>query len=1458
MIDYEELRIRAFKTGTNRYLMFANGPAAGAAVVTLPRPAAEYWRELSVLFAEEFGQCPAQSDSSTTERARWLGRELFQTFLPEPILDCVRQSQQLAQDAGRSLRLCFDVPAELMDIPFEVLCSPADDVFGELALQPALSVVRSLPGQPRSPLRLPQATDDREPISLLLVVSSPKGWRPLQAEQEIESIEQALPPILEAMGPSPIQVLGSRRRGGSRATLNNLRNLLLHQTGPCLVVLIAHGAYDEKQKENVVLLERENGSPEPVPGRVLSGTLTQAPGLRLAVLNLCLGTRSAPGEPFSGLAQSLIAGGVPAVVAMQMEVSDQAASVFSPALVQAICRNRTIDEAVADGRITAHTRQARIEWANPVLFFHRDCGQGWLFKVQEVSEDGKPLQDPIQEAQLAHQRFRRAPNLRDIVIAAPFLKQRRQWRQVALLAAAGLDRAPRDSSCLRLAQEAGMEQRVGEIARACGVLALEGNPARAERPLAVLREAWPSEIIQTLYQEVEQAGEAYQRSREALESERLEAWARAIEHYEKILELRPGGYDDVRLRLEKARLELTLATLYGETKAAGEKGDWDQAQVISWAILGQRPPGYRDTFAVAAYATGRIAEKNQCWVEAAAAFAEVQETWRKDAAPRRFYAEGRHAEEQGEWATAAAAYRLAANHEDAGERLSFACVRRAMQQGDWAGALTAAAPLPANHRESPFVAYAQGRLAEERDAWFEAVAFFARHTDCADAAARSRYALGRLHEAEGAWSEALAVWAPLRQQHRDVAERAERLRRLIEVTSWAVDLSAAGLVADPCAATWRAQPYAVLRAAGIHPNSTAAAIKDASFVLMEKGAMTPEARLAWDELRSPVARLRVDAFLYRLRHPTELLPSLKRLVSEPHADLIAGLGQALPGDAPLFLLLDDRREAAIAAWEKLLGQDPACTAVAHGLALACYFHARALEASGVEAAAALWEKAIAAWGLVLGDDAFWEEWRRERTEFYPQTVTPADIARLRSELGQELLDHLADAADRGLTLALQIELEGVRLLKVIGGLPLDEDGGRPLVCGPLYLRQRDLGPQLGRKVAELEAADDGREREHILTSLDAALGTGDFAGGDRGLDQAITPGTLFRLRCVFSELGPPLLLLDRCQPELALKTIPPIYQVRLAELPGDAGDARANLSYLGHPHGLARLHQDAVELAVRAHLALARNALAPGERGLAAAFRHWREAIEISRRSSSQVRTKRAIARIVLARARSLVPEHDRRLEGLTAAIELLERARSLIGGADAGQLTELLAKFLTDRGVWYGNEEEPDYEKAAQDLRRALALTPDSVRARDNLARALVFRAASLPGKLGRRGPLKLFAEAIAVLHEGLCRTADQAQLIDMLRRGLDELEECFLFELEEDDLARRIVKPDGSLLPAVPGLAEEARRLVATAERQRAQGDESGELMDLVTAVRRNPGDEAVRRSLLEAIQRQAGLAG
>ena len=68
-------------------------------------------------------------------------------------------------------------------------------------------------------------------------------------------------------------------------------------------------------------------------------------------------------------------------------------------------------------------------------------------------------------------------------------------------------------------------------------------------------------------------------------------------------------------------------------------------------------------------------------------------------------------------------------------------------------------------------------------------------------------------------------------------------------------------------------PYDVLAAAGLTPHSTMREVKDASFVLMARDAMTPEVRAAWDELRLTPRRLLADFFLYPTDLPAEADPA---------------------------------------------------------------------------------------------------------------------------------------------------------------------------------------------------------------------------------------------------------------------------------------------------------------------------------------------------------------------------------------------------------------------------------------------------------------------------------------------------------------------------------------------------------------------------------------------------------
>ena len=74
--------------------------------------------------------------------------------------------------------------------------------------------------------------------------------------------------------------------------------------------------------------------------------------LRLVVLNACEGSRVAPDDPFSGVAQALARQGIPAVVAMQFEISDPAALAFSQSFYQAIADGLPVDVATVEARRT--------------------------------------------------------------------------------------------------------------------------------------------------------------------------------------------------------------------------------------------------------------------------------------------------------------------------------------------------------------------------------------------------------------------------------------------------------------------------------------------------------------------------------------------------------------------------------------------------------------------------------------------------------------------------------------------------------------------------------------------------------------------------------------------------------------------------------------------------------------------------------------------------------------------------------------------------------------------------------------------------------------------------------------------------------------------------------------------------------------------------------------------------
>lgn len=132
---------------------------------------------------------------------------------------------------------------------------------------------------------------------------------------------------------------------------------------------IGHGGHDPGKKMGFIVVQDEGGS----KGAALYADDLKAfvctPGgtPALVVLNSCSGAQSEPGMLFSSVAEELIRGGVPAVIAMQFEISDNMGIAFSNAFYTYLVDNLPIQSALAHTRRELKARNYG-EWISPVLY----------------------------------------------------------------------------------------------------------------------------------------------------------------------------------------------------------------------------------------------------------------------------------------------------------------------------------------------------------------------------------------------------------------------------------------------------------------------------------------------------------------------------------------------------------------------------------------------------------------------------------------------------------------------------------------------------------------------------------------------------------------------------------------------------------------------------------------------------------------------------------------------------------------------------------------------------------------------------------------------------------------------------------------------------------------------------------------------------------------------------------
>lgn len=198
------------------------------------------------------------------------------------------------------------------------------------------------------------------PLRLLVVSAQPVGFGRLSIDQEVAVIRRGFEPLVEA-GLVEIDTL-------ARATPSMIHNRLT--TGGYQVVhFIGHGVFDEQRNEGCLVFVNENGSEYPLGERSVR-EIFRGRGLSLVFLNSCESGRGGQSDFNKGVAQSLVAHGLPALVANQYSVLDSSATSFAQHFYSSLAQGMSLGQSAREARIAVNylLHGEAIDWAVPVLY----------------------------------------------------------------------------------------------------------------------------------------------------------------------------------------------------------------------------------------------------------------------------------------------------------------------------------------------------------------------------------------------------------------------------------------------------------------------------------------------------------------------------------------------------------------------------------------------------------------------------------------------------------------------------------------------------------------------------------------------------------------------------------------------------------------------------------------------------------------------------------------------------------------------------------------------------------------------------------------------------------------------------------------------------------------------------------------------------------------------------------
>jgi hypothetical protein len=285
------------------------------------------------------------------------------------------------------LRLDPSAPGSYHALRWECLQDPRDQK--PLALKPQVSMTRFVNALSWRQMRLRQ----RGELNALIIAADPDpktlarfapNDRKLEAVDVAEEVERAR----HGLSNIPTEVVAERGQANFAAIVRRLKGDNVGSHGYDIIYLICHGAL--LAGGPVLYLEDADGNATAVQGADFVDALTDLPDRPiLVVLSACqsAGSDSSVVDAGSGpsgvnasalaLGPKLAAGGIPAVLGMQGNVTVETVKFFTLAFFECLQKTGSLHTAVVAGR-RAVDQERRPDWWAPVLFTRLRSGRVWF------------------------------------------------------------------------------------------------------------------------------------------------------------------------------------------------------------------------------------------------------------------------------------------------------------------------------------------------------------------------------------------------------------------------------------------------------------------------------------------------------------------------------------------------------------------------------------------------------------------------------------------------------------------------------------------------------------------------------------------------------------------------------------------------------------------------------------------------------------------------------------------------------------------------------------------------------------------------------------------------------------------------------------------------------------------------------------------------------------------------